>query len=113
MESIDYAVRSLLEEVDLAWFRNIDQCYRCSQDWEDEWSCMCDDECPSCGARYASPVDSEDVTYLIERYDHYFVVLRSSDDAAEEPDYREVFHCLTRDLAQSYVEVDQHSRYPA
>lgn len=30
-------------------------CERCGHDWEDEWSCQCDDDCPACGARHMSP----------------------------------------------------------
>jgi len=29
-------------------------------EWEDQWSCQCDDECPSCGNDF-SPYKSEDV----------------------------------------------------
>ena len=34
----------------MAWFLNFYRCDRCSRVWKDEWSCMCDDECPHCGA---------------------------------------------------------------
>ncbi len=30
-------------------------------EWSDEWSCMCDDECPICGRDF-SPYDSEDLS---------------------------------------------------
>ncbi len=39
----------------MAWFLNHYTCYRCDQDWSDAWSCMCDDECPHCGARDMTP----------------------------------------------------------
>lgn len=29
-------------------------------EWSDEWSCMCNDECPNCGAEI-EPYDSEDL----------------------------------------------------
>ncbi len=49
----------------MAWFLNFYRCERCAQAWTDEWSCMCDDECPHCGARDMSPSRSEDLTELI------------------------------------------------
>lgn len=30
-------------------FRNHYYCEDCGHEWSDEWSCMCDDECSSCG----------------------------------------------------------------
>ena len=42
-------------------FRNFYRCARCSLEWEDVWSAMCDDDCPECSARHMSPYKSEDV----------------------------------------------------
>lgn len=42
-------------------YRNYYRCERCGHEWNDEWSCQCDDECPSCGARDMTPYRSEDV----------------------------------------------------
>ncbi len=44
----------------MAWFRNYYVCDRCDYHWEDEWSCMGDDDCPQCGARHMSPYQSDD-----------------------------------------------------
>jgi len=44
----------------MALFRNYYRCARCSHEWTDEWSAMCDDDCPHCGARHMSPYKSED-----------------------------------------------------
>lgn len=30
-------------------FTNHYHCEDCDVEWEDEWSCACDDECPECG----------------------------------------------------------------
>lgn len=38
-------------------FRNYYNCDSCDTEWTDEWSCGCDDECPSCGLSM-SPYDS-------------------------------------------------------
>lgn len=43
-----------------AWFHNQYECPRCGTEWEDQWSCGCDDECPDCGLD-CSPVSSEEI----------------------------------------------------
>jgi predicted nucleic acid-binding Zn-ribbon protein len=45
----------------MAWFRNFYRCARCEHEWTDEWSAMCDDDCPHCGARHMSPYESEEL----------------------------------------------------
>ena len=87
----------------MAWLRNHYQCYRCDYEWADEWSCQCDDDCPVCGARHASPVESEDLTTIVERENGHFVVYFSSEDAEEEPDYVKVGVLLTYDLARAFA----------
>lgn len=39
-------------------YTNRYRCDACKVEWEDTWSCACDDECPECGADI-SPYDSE------------------------------------------------------
>jgi DNA-directed RNA polymerase subunit M/transcription elongation factor TFIIS len=39
---------------------NFYRCPDCGEEWQDEWSCGCDDDCPECGARHISPYKSED-----------------------------------------------------
>lgn len=36
-------------------------CPDCGYEWEDEWDCDCDDDCPACGCRHVSPYRSEDI----------------------------------------------------
>lgn len=74
----------------MAWFCNHYQCERCGSKWTDEWSAMCDDDCPDCGARHMSPYDSDDLSELIVGSGDEFVVLRSPDNAESAPDYEEV-----------------------
>lgn len=90
----------------MTWFRNYYECYRCDETWEDEWSCMCDDDCPACGARHASPFDSDDLTFVIEADTNCFVVLRSPESAEEDPDYQEEIRFLTLAMAEAYVSAD-------
>ena len=45
----------------MAWFRNYYRCARCAYEWTDEWSAMCDDDCPHCGARHMSPYKSAEL----------------------------------------------------
>ena len=39
-------------------FRNYYECDRCDTEWADEWSCCCDDRCPTCNLS-CSPTRSE------------------------------------------------------
>jgi hypothetical protein len=54
-------------------FVNHYHCEECDQTWSDQWSCACNDECPSCGAEIeptesteldleGSPIDELEVT---------------------------------------------------
>lgn len=89
----------------MAWFENHYTCARCGEDWTDEWSCMCDDDCPRCGARHMSPHDdSEDLTGIVVRERRAFVVLWSPETAGDSPDYEEVARFRTERLAKAYLE---------
>jgi DNA-directed RNA polymerase subunit RPC12/RpoP len=37
------------------------RCPSCSEEWQDEWDCEVDDECPACGLRHIEPYDAEDL----------------------------------------------------
>jgi hypothetical protein len=87
----------------MAWFLNHYECARCKGDWTDEWSCMCDDDCPHCGARHMTPVESDDLTHIIERRDHEFVVLWSPETAEHDPDYRELGTFPNRRQAEAFL----------
>jgi hypothetical protein len=96
----------------MAWFRNEYQCYRCSCEWEDEWSAQCDDDCPECGARHASPVESEDLTVIVEEEDNCFVVYFSPEHADYDPAYMPVGRFLTSDLAKAFAAVYEPDQFP-
>lgn len=51
----------LNDDTSKMWFLNYYECPTCNIDWEDQWDCQCDDECPECGVAY-SPVNSDDLT---------------------------------------------------
>jgi hypothetical protein len=87
----------------LAWFRNHYECAGCGSTWADEWSCMCDDDCPHCGDRHMSPGESDDLTEIIEERDGTFVVLRSPESAEHQPDYFEVATFSTHEQAEAYL----------
>jgi hypothetical protein len=87
----------------MAWFLNHYECARCRQEWTDEWSCMCDDDCPHCGARHMTPVESDDLTHVIERRGREFVVLWSPETAEHDPDYRELGTFPTRRQAEAFL----------
>lgn len=87
----------------MAWYRNHYHCGDCGTDWEDEWSCCCDDECPSCGSRNWSPVNSEDLTEVIDQCGGVFMVYRSADSADDRPKYQPIAGFPSIELAERYV----------
>jgi hypothetical protein len=87
----------------MAWFLNSYECDHCEERWEDEWSCMADDECPSCGAGDMVPHLSQDLTFLVVEREGIHVVLRSPDTAEDEPEYQLAGEFPTRALAEAYV----------
>jgi hypothetical protein len=87
----------------MAWFRNHYRCGDCSTDWEDEWSCCCDDECPNCGSKGWSPYESEDLTEVLCETGGGFVVARSPDTAEHRPQYAPVATFQTRQLALRFI----------
>jgi hypothetical protein len=87
----------------MAWFLNFYECGRCGKRWQDDWSCMCDDDCPHCGARHMSPYDSADLSSVIEKDGDAFVVFRSRDTAEHKPAYKEAGRFPTEGLAKDFV----------
>ena len=87
----------------MAWFLNYYLCARCETPWTDEWSCMCDDDCPQCGARHMSPDESDDLTTVIESDGYKFVVLWSPETAEHDPDYCELGFFPTREQAEAFI----------
>ncbi|RNC93460.1 hypothetical protein [Oceaniradius stylonematis] len=85
----------------MAWYLNTYECDYCSAAWEDEWSCLCDDECPYCGASDHSPVRSEDLSAYVETAeDGRLTVFYSHPSAGHKPDYRELATTKIAGLAE-------------
>lgn len=87
----------------MAWYRNHYHCGKCGAEWEDEWSCCCDDDCPQCQSRHWSPVSSDDLTEIVCETDRGFAVMFSPDSAEHYPSYSEIAHFPSRELAMRYV----------
>ena len=87
----------------MAWFHNYYTCERCDGTWEDEWSCMCDDDCPHCGARHMTPFKSNDLTEVILREGQKFVLLWSPETAGHDPDNRELGRFATLGEAKTFL----------
>jgi len=87
----------------MAWYRNYYKCDQCERWWTSEWSCMCDDDCPYCGARHMSPTESDDVTEVVVPDGDQFVALRSPQTAEHNADYRELGRFPTRAKARAYL----------
>jgi len=90
----------------MTWFLNYYICERCDSTWTDPWSCMCDDDCPHCGARHMTPYKSDDLTTIIERKRNLFVVRWSPETAEHDPDYRELGSFPTLQQAEAFVASD-------
>ena len=90
----------------MAWFLNFYKCARCKRRWTDEWSCMCDDTCPHCGARDMTPCESEELTTIIEEEGKEFVVFWSPETAEHEPDYCELGRFPSREKALEFLSAD-------
>jgi len=39
-------------------------CPKCATEWQDDWNCACNDECPSCGLSDIEPHESQDIEGL-------------------------------------------------
>lgn len=88
----------------MAWFNNHYRCPGCGARWEDQWSCTCDDDCPECGERHLSPRKSDDLSVTVDQEHRdsgiVWCVLKSSDEAEDDPDYRTVAICNSRRTAE-------------
>ena len=87
----------------MSWYCNNYRCARCDYEWQDEWSCTCEDDCPQCDARHMSPYKSDDLTEVIEKDGAEFVVLRSPKTAGHFADYRELGRFATRTKAKTFL----------
>jgi hypothetical protein len=92
-----------LGRIRMAWFLNFYECAGCKWRWTDQWSCMCDDDCPHCGARYMSPYQSEELTTLIEEEGNGFVVFWSPETAEHDPEYRKLGRFPSREKALEFL----------
>jgi Dam-replacing family len=99
----DLKANARCEELAMAWYRNFYECARCGLKWQDEWSCMCDDDCPHCDARHMSPYDSRDLTEVIAKDAGDFVVLWSPETAEHDASYRELGRFPTRAAAEAFL----------
>ena len=47
--NVEFNPESMVYEVE-KWFDIYYECSECGNEWEDDWSCPCDSDCPACGA---------------------------------------------------------------
>lgn len=88
----------------MAWYLKFYECDQCGATWTDEWSCACNDRCPSCNAEIESYED-EDLTYVVEPGPgNTFVVLFSPEDAEDAPNYKPIGTFSTEAAARAYIE---------
>ncbi len=48
------------EQIAMTWL-NYYECPKCEYAWQDYWNCQVDDDCPHCGCRHISPMESQEV----------------------------------------------------
>ncbi|MCB0336512.1 MAG: hypothetical protein KDD62_09400 [Bdellovibrionales bacterium] len=90
----------------MAWYLNKYECSRCGVYWEDEWSCCCDDECPGCGDRHYSPIDSDDISAFTESTkEGFFDIYYSPPSAGHDPDYEILARTTNKRLAFMLEEI--------
>ena len=90
-------------EPQMAWFLNQYECHECGRPWTDTWSCMCDDDCPYCGARNNAPRDAYDLTNVIVEDGDDFIILHSPKTAERNPAYSEIARFPTAELAGKHL----------
>jgi hypothetical protein len=90
----------------MAWFLNRYVCEECDCEWEDEWSAMCDDDCPHCGSRHMTPYDSIDRSEIIREDEGKFLVYASRDSAEDRPDYVLVAIFSRRGDAEQFIKCE-------
>lgn len=86
----------------MAWYRNHYHCLDCHRPWIDEWSCCCDDECPSCGKDY-SPEESDDLSVVYDRNHGKKMgvpILASPPMAEHHPAYQQIAVAFTEKRAK-------------
>lgn len=87
----------------MAWFLNHYHGGDCGADWNDEWSCCCDDECPVCRSSDWSPGESDDLTFVVTQDDGGFAVFESPITAGDKPRYARVAVAPTAEGATAYI----------
>ncbi len=91
----------------MAWCLKRYECSRCGTTWTDEWSCACNDRCPSCRTE-TEPYDDEDLTYVVEAVGAGRIVVMFSPDSAEHsPDYEPIGVFETRAEALAFAKMRQ------
>ena len=91
----------------MAWYLNQYHCEACHTSWQDEWSCACNDRCPTCNAEI-DPEDSIDQTFGFVTLDNAdpdgpTMVELSPETAEDAPDYVDHGPFPTRQAAETYA----------
>lgn len=73
----------------MAWYRNFYRCSECETLWSEEWSCCCDDECPTCQTSDFSPYRTDDISVLVAQEDDGLTAIYySPPDADDSANYK-------------------------
>jgi hypothetical protein len=105
----------------MAWYLKFYECERCGETWHDEWSCLCNDRCPTYNSEI-EPIDYEDLSVQIQpsrlvvgitegttfiplrrKSADLFGVLKSADNAEHDPEYEIVRMFVTKPEAEVFA----------
>jgi len=81
-------------EQDEPLFLNRYRCPMCDHEWDDTWSCACDDECPECGAQDISPYEYTEVDPT-----------DGAKSSADDPHVRRFYDLSTAHLSAETIEM--------
>ena len=91
------------------WFEKSYLCPECATEWTDEWSCACDDRCPTCRTE-SSPVSVRDLSRELHPEDFEgagrMLGLRTEGAARRVPSI------VTAEQAREYAEARLEGRSP-
>jgi hypothetical protein len=87
------------------WYEKHYVCPRCATEWTDEWSCLCNDRCPTCDLEI-SPISWEDKCRFLlrEDYEEAAKEARSSRADRAPTDAGNVTAEMARDYAEARLE---------
>jgi hypothetical protein len=93
------------EDLYVQWFEKHYVCSECGKKWSDEWSCECDDRCPSCNCEI-EPTAVTDLSRPLAREDYVAAARKLKGSSEVTGD--EVSAVQAQQYAQAILEGGEH-----